>query len=98
MPHLPEGCRRRSSCSLLDQRKLLRVAQGLRQKAAGAWRVAEFPIRRGQGYCKPRPIANAHEKGCGMVTICFGPSREQKVISRCCTFQLVRGLGVTARR
>jgi hypothetical protein len=50
-----------------------RTALRLGQKTARAWCVAKFPIREGQLNSALWPVADSHEKGCGMIGIGFGP-------------------------
>ena len=82
---------------LLHRRNLLRVAQRLGQKTARAGCVAEFPIGQGQLDRTLRSVADAHEEGCRMVGIGFGPSRQQQLIGCSGTFRFDRSFAVATR-
>ena len=90
---LISGRRADAASAWVETRCALRSALA---KAARAGRVAEFPIGPGQVDSTLRPVAEAHEERRGMVGIGFGPSRQQRLVGRGCTFRFARSFAVTA--
>ena len=81
----------------MHRQGLLRAVLCLDQKCTGAGCVAEFPIDQGQLDRPLRSVADAHEEGCGVVGIGFGPSRQQQLVGCSGTFRFARSFAVTAR-